>query len=67
VQRIMKLNALGRRFLIMGSEMQRVKIREPRPDQYVEKCHFSKTGWAIWNKDGVCTCVPANKPKAEYA
>ena len=45
-------------------EIMRRKIQTPRPDQHVARCHFSKTGWAIWNCDGICTCVPARKPEA---
>lgn len=45
--------------------IRREKITEPGPDQYVDQCHYSKTGWAVWNKDGSCTCKPARKPKAE--
>lgn len=44
-------------------EMRRAKIREPRDDQYVGPCHWSKTGWGIWNKDGCCTCQLAKPPK----
>lgn len=42
--------------------IRRTKIQTPRPDQYVDHCHFSKTGWAIWNANGGCTCVPAKRP-----
>lgn len=45
-------------------QLNREKITEPGPDQYVDGCHWSKTGWAIWNKDGGCTCRPARKPTA---
>jgi hypothetical protein len=42
--------------------LNRKKIREPGPGQHVAECHFSKTGWAICNDDGGCTCEPARKP-----
>jgi hypothetical protein len=42
--------------------IRRKKIREPGPNQYVDQCHYSKTGWAIWNKEGGCTCEPAKAP-----
>lgn len=44
------------------SQIQRAKIREPRDDQRVEPCHWSKTGWAIVESDGCCTCKPAKAP-----
>ena len=44
-------------------EIKRAKISEPGPDQYVGPCHWSKTGWGIWNKDGGCTCKPAKAPR----
>jgi hypothetical protein len=43
-------------------DMRRTKIREPRDDQRVESCHWSKTGWAIVESDGCCTCQPAKAP-----
>lgn len=46
----------------MDRKIKRAKLREPGPDQYVDECHWSKTGWAIWNKDGSCTCQPAKAP-----
>jgi hypothetical protein len=44
-------------------KIKREKIREPGPDQYVDQCHYSKTGWAIWDKGGACTCKPAKRPR----
>lgn len=43
-------------------QIQRAKIREPREDQHIGPCHWSKTGWAIVNSDGCCTCQPAKGP-----
>lgn len=43
--------------------IRREKIVAPVGDQYVDRCHYSKTGWAVWEKDGACTCKPAKKPK----
>jgi hypothetical protein len=45
--------------------LNRKKIREVQPGQYVGPCYFSKTGWAICNTGGGCTCEPAKKPKCE--
>jgi hypothetical protein len=45
---------------------KRQKIQEPVTEmgQYVDECGWSKTGYAIWNKNGGCTCVPARKSAA---
>lgn len=43
--------------------IRRIKIQEPKPGQHVDRCHFSKTGWGIWNDGGGCTCVPAKAPQ----
>lgn len=32
------------------------------PDQYADKCQWSRTGWAAWNKGGGCTCEPVEPP-----
>lgn len=47
--------------------IQRAKICEPGKGEYVDECHWSKTGWAIWKfgdmKHGhYCTCRPAKAP-----
>lgn len=44
--------------------IKREKIIEPRTEfgEYVDKCPWSKTGWAVWKKDGSCTCRPAHDP-----
>jgi hypothetical protein len=47
-------------------QIQRAKIQKPRDDQRVEPCHWSKTGWAIVEQDGCCTCQPAKAPKGQY-
>jgi len=44
-------------------KIMREPICEPGPDQYVDECHYSKTGWGIWNRTGGCTCKPAKPPK----
>jgi hypothetical protein len=46
-------------------QIRTAKIEEPVGDQYVDTCQWSRTGWAIWNKDGGCTCRPAKKPQIE--
>lgn len=47
--------------------IQRAKICEPGAGEYVDHCHWSKTGWAIWKsgdtkRGNYCTCRPANAP-----
>lgn len=42
--------------------IKRAKIREPLDGQSVGPCHWSKTGWAIVESDGCCTCKPARAP-----
>lgn len=44
------------------------------PDEFVDRCHFSRSGFAIWNRvEGreqiysYCTCEPARKPKKTEA
>src|SRR3990167_8219328 len=44
-------------------QIKRAKIRDPCPGQYVDRCQYSKTGWAIWDGDGACTCQPAKAPR----
>lgn len=44
-------------------EMRRAKICEPTDGEYVDECPYSKTGWAIWEKGGGCTCRPAKQPR----
>lgn len=44
------------------SQERRRKIKAPRPDQYVDICHWSKTGWGVHNANGGCTCEPAKRP-----
>lgn len=36
-------------------------ICEPVGDQYIDDCPYSRTGFAIYNSDGMCTCRPAAK------
>ncbi len=43
--------------------IKRAKIVTPGPGEHVDECHFSQTGWAVWTKDGACTCKPAKAPK----
>ena len=53
--------------------MKRRKIQQPSPNQFVDRCHYSKTGWGIWEReefaDGSvrtgCTCAPAKRPKVD--
>jgi len=38
------------------------KICQPGLGQRVERCHWSRTGWAVVESDGRCTCQPAEAP-----
>lgn len=45
-------------------KIKRAKIEEPGPEHYVDRCDWSKTGFALWLKDKrCCTCRPAKAPK----
>lgn len=39
---------------------------QPQTTSFTDRCHFSETGWAVWerNKEGQsrCTCVETTKP-----
>jgi len=52
------------------NQIKRAKIRKPAgTNEFVGPCHWSKTGWAIWRRDGnteSCTCQPAKKPSAKW-
>jgi len=44
------------------------------PNEFVDRCHFSRSGFAIWNREckseqvvSYCTCEPASKPKKTEA
>ena len=43
-------------------EIERAPICTPEDGEYVECCHWSKTGWAIWTTHGGCSCRPALPP-----
>ena len=49
------------------TEIATSPICEPGPDQYVDRCHFSRAGWAIHELDGRCTCRPALAPQERAA
>lgn len=44
------------------AEIQAKPICTPGDSEYVDRCFYSKTGWAIWKQDGGCTCRPAEAP-----
>lgn len=46
-------------------EIKRAKIRTPDLSlgESVMQCHWSRTGWAVQNADGSCTCQPTNAPE----
>ena len=46
-------------------QIESAPICEPVDGQFVDECHWSKTGWAIWNRaitGNYCTCRPALPP-----
>lgn len=47
--------------------IRRAKIVEPKDGQMAGPCHYSKTGWAVWNERKACTCEPVKRPKDEDA
>ena len=46
----------------MRREVRTAPILEPGPGEYVDRCHWSRTGWAIHKSPGHCTCNPSNPP-----
>lgn len=38
-------------------------ITKPKAGQRVDHCHYSRTGWAVHESDGACTCMPAEPPR----
>lgn len=49
-------------------QIKRAKIETPGPEHYVDRCDWSKTGWALWLKDkGCCTCRPTKAPDGASA
>lgn len=44
-------------------DIARAKIVKPGPGEYVDRCWYSKTGWAVHKGPGHCTCNPARAPK----
>jgi hypothetical protein len=43
-------------------QIKAAKIVEPSSDQRIERCQWSRTGWAVVESDGRCTCQPAKAP-----
>lgn len=43
-------------------EIEEAPIEMPQGDQYVDRCWFSRTGWAIHTATGACLCKPAVAP-----
>lgn len=48
-------------------KIRREKIGTPGPNQHVDRCGYSKTGWAVWDNGGGCTCKPAKRPGEPHA
>lgn len=42
--------------------IQSEPICEPADGEFVDSCPWSRTGYAIWNRDGGCSCRPALAP-----
>jgi hypothetical protein len=47
--------------------IEEAPICEPGAGQHVGPCHWSRTGWAVWNDQGCCTCKPAIDPQAQLS
>jgi hypothetical protein len=47
--------------------IKRERIVTPGEGEHVGPCHYSKTGWAVWNGQRACTCKPVKRPKDEDA
>jgi hypothetical protein len=50
-------------------EIHSAPICEPGPGEFVDECHWSKTGFAVWKiatevEGNYCTCRPALSPTA---
>jgi hypothetical protein len=44
-------------------------IHKPIEGQFIDHCHYSFTGWAIWEGHpgwASCTCKPASRPSKVY-
>ena len=39
----------------------------PGPGQHIDRCHYSRTGWAVVNDNGGCTCQPTLAPDNSVA
>lgn len=51
----------------MVREIANAEIREPGDGESVGPCHWSRTGWAVKEADGSCTCKPASVPSGVRA
>ena len=48
----------------------RRKRRPLAADEFIARCHYSRTGWAIWKREGTrtyCTCRSIKPTKIELA
>ena len=45
-----------------------MKLTKPRPGEWIDRCQYTRTGWAYWHKFGpdehqaCCSCRPAPSP-----
>lgn len=39
-------------------EIRTAPLVEPGPGEYVDACHWSRTGYAVHESNGRCTCKP---------
>lgn len=61
------MNDIERETAAFLRRIKREKIVAPGPGQWVDECNYSKTGWAVWDRDDKgrwCTCKPAKAPQA---
>ena len=48
----------------VNREIDTRPICELGAGEYVGFCQYSRTGWAIWTSDNMCTCRPSLTPPA---
>ena len=46
-------------------QIRTAKIRKPVGSEFISRCHWSRTGWAIHKSHGACTCEPARALRGE--
>ena len=47
----------------MNEDIATAPMCEPGAGERVDFCPYSRTGWAIYYRNGMCSCRPAEPPK----